>query len=88
MRILEKIMKMHKLCFCFVCRTWSRLLKKHGKKNGVEVIAFNGKRWLNEKHVEEQLKHADLAAITLQYSSRDTKLQDIRDTKLWQLSAL
>ena len=38
-------------------------------KNGVEGIIFNGKKWLNEKQIETQLDHANLPAITLQYSS-------------------
>ena len=36
-------------------------------KNGVEVIIFNGKKWLNEKHIKTQLEHSNLAAVTLQY---------------------
>ena len=38
-------------------------------KNRVEVIIFNGKKWLNEKHIEDQLKHSNLPVVTLQYSS-------------------
>ena len=38
-------------------------------KNRVEVITFNGKKCFNEKHVENQLKHSHLPAVTLQYSS-------------------
>ena len=38
------------------------------KKCSVEVIIFNGKKWLNEKHKEEQLEHSTLPAITSQYS--------------------
>ena len=41
---------------------WLKLLKKHGE-NGVEVIVFNGKNWLNKKNIK------DLAAVTLQHSS-------------------
>ena len=37
-------------------------------ENGVEVIVFNGKKWLNEKHIETQLEHSNLAAVTLQCS--------------------
>ena len=37
--------------------------------NGVEVIIFNGKKWLNETNIKDQLKHLNLAAVTLQYSS-------------------
>ena len=42
-------------------------------KNGVEVIVFDDKKWLNEKHVEKQLKNSNLAAITLHYSSEFKK---------------
>ena len=37
------------------------------EKNGVEVIVFNAKKWLNENHEEKQLKHSNLAAVTNQY---------------------
>ena len=43
--------------------------RKTWEKNGVQVIVFNGKNWLNEKHIETQLGHANLPAIALQYSS-------------------
>ena len=43
--------------------------RKRWRKNGVEVIVFNSKMWLNEKHVEEQLEHSNLAAVANQYSS-------------------
>ena len=36
-------------------------------KNGVEVTVFNGKKWLNETNVKDELKHSNLAAVTLQY---------------------
>ena len=36
-------------------------------KNEVEVILFNGKRWLNGKHIEIQLKLSNLVAITNKY---------------------
>ena len=31
-------------------------------KNGVEVIIFDEEKWLNEKHIEKQLR-----VVTLQY---------------------
>ena len=37
-------------------------------KNGVEVIIFNGEKWLNEKHIKTQLEHSNLVAVTWQYS--------------------
>ena len=36
-------------------------------KNGAEVIIFNGKKWLNEKHIEKQMGHSALRDITNQY---------------------
>ena len=41
--------------------------KRTWEKNGVEVTIFNGKKWLNEKHVETQLKHSNLVAVTNKY---------------------
>ena len=38
-------------------------------KNGEEVIVFNGIKWFNEKNIEDQLKHSNLPAATLQFSS-------------------
>ena len=49
-------------------------------KNGVEVIAFNGKKWLNETNIKDQLKHSNLATVTLQYSSELRKQrQELQD---------
>ena len=49
-------------------------------KNGVEVTIVNGKKWLNEKHIETQLEHSNLAGATLQYSpelrKQTQKLED------------
>ena len=39
-------------------------------KNSVEVIVFEGKNWLNEKYIKEQLELSNLLALTLQYSSK------------------
>ena len=50
-----------------------KITKETWEENGVEVIVFNGKKWLNQKHREEQLKHSNLAAVTLQYSSEFKK---------------
>ena len=38
------------------------------QKNGVEVIVFNGKKWVNEKNIETQLEHSNLVVITNEYS--------------------
>ena len=50
------------------------------KKNGVEVILFNEKKCLDEKHIELQLQHSNL------YSSELKKKTKI--ARLWQISAL
>ena len=54
-------------------------------KNDVEVIVFNGKKWLNETNIKDQLKHSDLAAVTLQYSSELRKYrQELQDFRNYQ----
>ena len=53
--------------------------RKTWKKNEVEVIVFDGK-WLNEKNIQEQLKHSNLPAFTNQYSPELKKQrQEIQD---------
>ena len=47
----------------------ANISRKTWERNVVEVIIFNGKNWLNEKHIETQLGHATIPAIVLQYSS-------------------
>ena len=44
------------------------ITKETWRKNTVEVIVFNGKKWLNETNIKDHLKYSNLAAITLQYS--------------------
>ena len=54
--------------------------------NGVEVIIFNGKKWLNETNTKDQLKHSNLAAVTVQYSSELRKQrQELQDCGNYQL---
>ena len=38
-------------------------------KYSAEVILLNGKRWLNENHIEDGLDHAKLPAFTKKYYS-------------------
>ena len=45
------------------------IIKETWEKTGVEVINFNDKKWLHEKHIEKQLEHSNLPSVTLQYSS-------------------
>ena len=37
------------------------------QKSGVEVVIFNDIKWLNKKHIEEQLQHFNLTMITTKY---------------------
>ena len=56
-----------------------------GGGNGVEVIIFNGKKWLNKTNIKDQLKHLNLAAVTLQYSSELRKQrQELQDCGNYQ----
>ena len=41
------------------------ITKETWERNGVEIIVFNGKNWLNETNIKGQLKHSKLAAVTL-----------------------
>ena len=51
------------------------------RNNGAEVIPVdNIKKWLNEKHIETELGHSNLAAITLKYpKDLRKKRQELRD---------
>ena len=40
------------------------------RKNGVEVIVLNSIKWLNEKHIEEQLGHKNLPVAAKKYLSK------------------
>ena len=39
------------------------ITKETWEKTGVEVKIFNGKKMLNEKHVEKQLEHSNLPSV-------------------------
>ena len=53
-----------------------KIKKETWGKNGVEVIIFNDKKSLNEKHIEKQLEHSNLPALTLQYSPELKKSEE------------
>ena len=56
------------------------ITKETWGKNGVEVIIFNDKKRLKETNIKNQLKHSNLAAVTLQYSSELRKQrQELQD---------
>ena len=43
----------------------AEITKETSEENGIEVIVFSGKKWLND--IKDKLKHSNLAAITLQH---------------------
>ena len=45
-----------------------KFIKETWGKNGAEVIIFNGKKWLNEKHIETHVEHSNFLAVTNKYS--------------------
>ena len=55
------------------------------RNNGVEVTSVDNIKWLNEKHIETELGHSNLAAITLKYPKdlrkKRQELQDCDDRK-------
>ena len=55
-------------------------MKETWGENGVKIIIFNGKNWLNETNIKDQSKQSNIAAVTLQYSSELRKQrQELRD---------
>ena len=50
-----------------------KISRKTWRKSGVEVIVFKGKKLLNEMHIETQLGHSNLPAVTNKYSSKYKK---------------
>ena len=49
------------------------ITKETWGRNGVEVIVLNDIKWLNETNIKDQLKHSNLAAVTLQYPRKYRK---------------
>ena len=60
------------------------ITKETWKRNAVEVIVFNGKKWLNETNIKDQLKHSNLAAVTLQYPLKYKQRQEIQNCGNYQ----
>ena len=55
------------------------------QESGVEVIVFKDKKGLNETNIKDQLKHSNLAAVTLQYSTELRKQrQELQDCGNYQ----
>ena len=54
-RDIREKMKMHRLKkYIFVLFSrykMANISRRAWRKNGVEVIVFNGKKWLNERHI-------------------------------------
>ena len=44
------------------------IIENTWKNNGIEVIIVNNVKWLNEKHLENNLKHSNLSMLTLKYA--------------------
>ena len=56
------------------------ITKETWGRKGVEVIIFNGKKYLNQKHMEEQSQQSNLAVVTSQYSLElRKKRQELQD---------
>ena len=49
------------------------IIKQMYENNGIEVITDNLNTWLNEKHVEQQLGHKHLRAVTNKYNEEYRK---------------
>ena len=53
--------------------------------NGVEVVIFEDKKWLNEKHIETQLDHSNLTMRTTKYPKYLSKeRQEIQNCDKYQ----
>ena len=64
----------------FSIKTWSKI--------GVEVTKHNGKRWINERHLEIALSYKNIVGKT-QYCSDELKkrrceIQDCEDCQSWR----
>ena len=59
--------RVKKYFFLFCVYKIVEIAKEIWERNGVEVIVFNSKKWLNETNIKDKLKHSNLAAVTLQY---------------------
>ena len=62
----------------FSIKTWSKI--------GVEVIKYDGKKWINEKHLETALGYNNLVSNKTQYYSDEFKKRryEIQDSEDFQ----
>ena len=66
--------RLKKKIFLFGMCKMAEITKETWEENGVEVIVFNGKKWLKyTRNIQKQLGHSALRNITLQYSSEFRK---------------
>ena len=57
-----------KLFFSFVYKMVLKIKKETWENNGIELIVDSvNTSWLNENHIEEQLRHKNLQVITNKY---------------------
>ena len=54
----------------FSIKTWNN--------NGVEAIKYDGKKWINEKHLETALGYKNLVGNKTQYYSDEFKKEDMK----------
>ena len=58
------------------------IMENTWKNNGIEVIIVNNIKWLNEKHLENNLGHSNLSTLTLKYADCFKKQRfELIDTK-------
>ena len=56
---------MYKMYTFSIIKTWSEI--------DVEAIKYNGKKWINEKHIEKAIGYKNLAGNKIQYYSYKIK---------------
>ena len=49
-------------------KQWFFITENTWKNNGIEVVIVNSIKWLNEKHLENNLGHSNLSTLTLKYA--------------------
>ena len=62
----EIFMPSKNVCVC-VCIKWTHFfysLQKHGEKNGVEAIEYDGEIWINQGHLQEKHDFSNIADRT------------------------
>ena len=72
-QIISRIINNIKKLFFFLCiYKMANITRETYEANGIEVIADKfDKLWLNERHVEKQLGHKNLPALTKKYDKKN-----------------